>query len=116
TSRSCCCPNQAKEKVIKRLITLATLATGLLASGAAYAGEQTVKLAVSGMYCSACPLTVQKSLSAVPGVAKAEVSYKDKSATVTFDDKKTNVQALIKATTNAGYASKLAEAATPKTQ
>ena len=75
-----------------------------------------MKLAVSGMYCSACPLTVQKSLSAVPGVAKAEVSYKDKSATVTFDDKKTNVQALIKATTNAGYASKLAEAATPKTQ
>jgi mercuric ion binding protein len=101
---------------MKLLITLVALATGLLASGAAYAGEQTVKLAVSGMYCAACPLTVQKSLTAVPGVTKAEVSYKDESATVTFDDKKTNVRALIKATTNAGYASKLAETQTPKTQ
>jgi mercuric ion binding protein len=101
---------------MKRLIALAALATGLLASGAAYAGEQTVKLAVSGMYCSACPLTVQKALSAVPGVSKVTVSFEQKSATVSFDDKKTNVQALIKATTNAGYESKLAEAATPKTQ
>jgi periplasmic mercuric ion binding protein len=101
---------------MKRLITLAALATGLLASGAAYADEQTVKLAVSGMYCAACPVTVQKSLSAVPGVGKVTVSFEQKSATVTFDDKKTNLEALIKATTNAGYASKLAEAAMPKTQ
>ena len=101
---------------MRRLITFAALASGLLASGAAFAGEQTVKLSVSGMYCAACPLTVHKSLTAVPGVAKAEVSYKDKTATVTFDDKKTNVQALIKATTNAGYASRLAEAGTPNTR
>ena len=101
---------------MKRLIALAALATGLLASGAAYAGEQTVKLAVSGMYCATCPLTVKKSLSAVPGVNKVAVSFEQKSATVTFDDKKTNVQALIKATTDAGYASKLAQAPTPKTQ
>jgi periplasmic mercuric ion binding protein len=101
---------------MKRLITLAALATSLLASGAAYAGEQTVQLAVSGMYCGTCPLTVKKSLSAVPGVSKVAVSYEQKSATVTFDDKKTNVQALIKATTDAGYASKLPEAQAPKTQ
>ena len=101
---------------MKPLITLAALAIGLLASSAAYAGEQTVKLAVSGMYCAACPITVQKSLSAVPGVSKVTVSFEQKSATVTFDDKKTDVEALIKATTDAGYASKLAEAAMPKTQ
>ena len=101
---------------MKPLITLAIVATGLLASGAAYADEQIVKLAVSGMYCATCPLTVKKSLSAVPGVNKVAVSFEQKSATVTFDDKKTNVQALIKATTDAGYASKLAQAPTPKTQ
>jgi len=101
---------------MKRRITLAALASGLLASGAAYADQQTVRLAVSGMYCATCPLTVKKSLSAVPGVGKVAVSFEQKSATVTFDDKKTNVQALIKATTDAGYASKLAEAQTPKTQ
>ena len=101
---------------MKRLITLAALASGLLASGAAHADEQTVQLAVSGMYCATCPFTVKKSLSAVPGVSKVAVSFEQKSATVTFDDKKTNVPALIKATTDAGYASKLAEAQTPKTQ
>ena len=101
---------------MKRRITLAALASGLLASGAAYADQQTVRLAVSGMYCATCPLTVKNSLSAVPGVGKVAVSFEQKSATVTFDDKKTNVQALIKAATDAGYASKLAEAQTPKTQ
>jgi mercuric ion binding protein len=101
---------------MKRLITLAALTAGLSVSGAAYAGEQTVKLAVAGMYCAACPVTVQKSLNAVPGVSKVAVSFEQKSAVVTFDDQKTTVQALIEATTNAGYASKLAEAATPKTQ
>lgn len=101
---------------MNRLITLAALTAGLLASGAAYAAEQTVKLAVGNMYCASCPLTVQKSLSAVPGVSKAEVSYEQKTAVVTFDDQKTTVQALIDAATKAGYPTKLAAAATPKTQ
>jgi len=101
---------------MKRLVTLAALTAGILASGSALAAEQTAKLAAAGMYCSACPVTVQKSLIAVPGVSKVAVSFEEKTAIVTFDDQKTNVQALINATTNAGYASKLAAAATPKTQ
>lgn len=101
---------------MKRLITLAALTAGLLGSGAAYAAEQTVKLAVSNMTCATCPPMVRKSLSAVPGVSKVEVSLEQQSAVVTFDDQKTNVETLIKATTNAGFASKLAAAATPKTQ
>jgi mercuric ion binding protein len=101
---------------MKGLITLGALAAGLLACGAAYAAEQTVKLAVGNMYCASCPLTVQKSLSAVPGVSKVAVSFKDKSAVVTFDDQKTTVQALIDAATNAGYPTKLAAAPTTKTQ
>ena len=39
------------------------------------------------------------------GVASTAVSYERKDATVTYDDAKTNVDALIKATTNAGYPS-----------
>jgi len=77
----------------------------LLASSAALAGEKTVTLTVENMYCSACPITVKSSLEAVPGVAKAVVSYADKTAVVTFDDAKTAVPALITATTNAGYPS-----------
>lgn len=101
---------------MKRLITLAALTTSLLTSGAAHAAEQTVQLTVGNMYCASCPHIVQKSLSAVPGVIKADVSYKDKSAVVTFDDQKTNAQALIDAATKAGYPTKLAAAGSPKTQ
>jgi mercuric ion binding protein len=100
---------------MQRLISLAAIGAALLASGTASAGEQTLKLAVSNMYCATCPLTVKKALSAVPGVTKADVSYKDKSAVVTFDDQKATVQALIDAATKAGYPTKLA-AAVPKTQ
>jgi mercuric ion binding protein len=101
---------------MKRLVTLAALGAGALLSGTAFAAEQTVKLAVSNMYCAACPSTVKKALSAVPGVTKAEVSYQDKSAVVAFDDRKASVRALIDAVTKAGYPTKLAAAALPKPQ
>lgn len=95
---------------MKHVMTLAALTGGLLASATAHAGQQTVRLAVSNMYCAACPMTVKKALTAVPGVSKAEVSCRDKTAVVTFDDQKAAVQALIDAATNAGYPTKLAEA------
>jgi len=101
---------------MKRLVTLVAVAAGLLASATAYAAEQTVKLAVGNMYCAGCPYTVEKSLSAVPGVNKVTVSFKEKSAVVTFDDQKTGVQALIAAATNAGYPAKLAVAPTTTTR
>jgi mercuric ion binding protein len=78
---------------------------GLFASSAALAAEKTVTLAVENMYCAACPHTVKASLEAVPGVTTVAVSYKDKTAIVTFDDAKTGVNALTTATTNAGYPS-----------
>ena len=88
-------------------LAAALLGLGLLASSPVIAGEKTVTLAVQNMYCSACPVTVKSSLEAVSGVAKAVVSYEDKTAVVTFDDAKTAVPALISATTNAGYPSAL---------
>ena len=88
-----------------KLLTFTAFGLGLLTSSAAFAGERTVTLAVQNMYCDACPLTVKKSLQAVPGVAKAVVSYKNKTAIVTYDDTKADVQALTTATTNAGYPS-----------
>jgi periplasmic mercuric ion binding protein len=51
------------------------------------------------------PYVVRKSLEAVPGVAKAVVSFKDKTAVVTYDDAKVDVRRLTDATTNAGYPS-----------
>lgn len=101
---------------MKRLVPIAALVFGLLGSGVASAAEQSVKLAVGNMYCAACPTIVEQSLSAVPGVAKVTISFKEKAAVVAFDDQKTTVDALIAAATNAGYPTKLAAAATTKTQ
>lgn len=70
-----------------------------------WAATQTVVLSVPGMTCAACPFTVKKALSKVEGVSKADVSYEKREAVVTFDDAKTNVQKLTKATENAGYPS-----------
>jgi mercuric ion binding protein len=69
------------------------------------AAERTITLAVQNMFCADCPFIVKKSLEAVPGVAKAMVSFKDKTATVTYDDGKADVKSLTDATTNAGYPS-----------
>ncbi len=88
-----------------KFLNAAFIGGGLLISSAAFAGEKTVILAVQNMDCAACPFTVKSSLQAVPGVAKAVVSFADKTAVVTFDDAKTGVPALITATTNAGYPS-----------
>jgi mercuric ion binding protein len=93
------------DHVMKKFLGVATLATGLIASSVAQAGEKTVTLAVKNMYCAACPHTVRASLEAVPGVIKAAVSYKDKTAVVTYDDSRVDVKALTSATTNAGYPS-----------
>jgi len=85
-----------------KLLASAALA---LACSDAFAAERTVALAVKNMYCAACPHTVKASLEAVPGVGKVTVSFKDKTAVVSYDDSKANVEALTEATTKAGYPS-----------
>lgn len=82
-------------------------ALSLLAAAAQPAGAapQTVTLSVPDMDCSTCPITVRKALTNVPGVTRAEASLERKQAIVTYDDTKTGVDALIKATTRAGYPS-----------
>lgn len=88
---------------MKKLLPVVALITAFAAP--AWAATQTVTLAVPGMTCAACPLTVKQALNKVKGVSKAEVSYEKLQAIVSFDDTKTNVQALTKATADAGYPS-----------
>jgi mercuric ion binding protein len=88
-----------------KLLSLAAFGIGLTASSFALAAEKTVTLAVQHMTCALCPRTVKASLQAVPGVTNVVVSFEDKTAVVTFDDSKAQVDALVKATTNAGYPS-----------
>ncbi len=72
-----------------------------------WAATQTVTLSVPGMTCAACPITVKKALTKVEGVSKVDVTFEQREAVVTFDDARTNVQALTKATGNAGYPASL---------
>jgi len=74
-----------------------------IAAFSAFATSQTVKLSVPGMTCAACPLTVKKALSRVEGVSKTEVSWEKREAIVTFDDARTSIQKLTKASADAGY-------------
>lgn len=69
------------------------------------AEPKTVVLDVQNMTCELCPVTVKKALDQVPGVAATKIDLAEKTATVTFDPDRTNVAALVKATTNAGYPS-----------
>jgi mercuric ion binding protein len=81
----------------------------VLLSSPAWAASRTVTLAVSNMTCAACPITVKKALTRVDGVSKAAVDLDKQEAVVTFDDAKTSVTSLIKATTDAGYPSRAKE-------
>lgn len=90
---------------MKHIVNLAILAALVVLSVPATAATKTVTLSVPGMQCQVCPLTVRKALTRVDGVSKADVSFEKKEATVTFDDTKTNVDALRKATADAGFPS-----------
>ncbi|SMF26514.1 mercuric ion binding protein [Tistlia consotensis] len=85
---------------------LAALAGALALSTAAMAAERTVTLTVENMTCASCPYIVKKSMEAVPGVAQVAVSYETKTATVTFDDAKTSVDAIAGASASNGYPAK----------
>jgi periplasmic mercuric ion binding protein len=87
---------------MKKLLASLTLAAVVAPVSAA---TQTVTLAVPGMTCAACPITVKKALSKVEGVSKTDVNFDKREAVVTFDDAKTNVQKLTRATEEAGYPS-----------
>lgn len=93
-------------KLIARLAAALTL---VLSSGVAFAAEQTATLEVKNVGCESCAPIVKRSLSRVPGVSQVTVTEGSSdiaTATVKFDDAKTNVTALVAATTKAGYPSR----------
>lgn len=85
--------------------SLAAVAVLSVLTTSAWAATQTVTLSVPGMDCPVCPITVKKALTKIDGVTRAEVNFDQRQATVTYDDAKTSVEALTKATANAGYPS-----------
>ena len=90
---------------MKKIATLLALSAAL--SAPAWAATQAVTLSIPGMTCGACPITVRIALKRVPGVEKVGIDEAQKLVTVTYDDSKTNVQALTQATKDAGYPSSI---------
>lgn len=86
-------------KLSRTLAFLALTATSSLAA----AKHQTVMLTVPTMDCATCPITIKTALSKVPGVAKVKVSYEKREAVIVYDDAKTTVADLKKATEDVGY-------------
>jgi mercuric ion binding protein len=87
---------------MKKLLTMAVLVT---MTSPLWAAIQSVTLSVPGMNCATCPITVKKALSKVSGVNKVEVSLNRREAKVTFDELKTGIEALTRATRDAGFPS-----------
>lgn len=90
--------------MFKTLVATLTLVLAFCWSSVGLAASRSVTLAVSGMTCSTCPITVKKALSRVAGVASVEVRFEQKLATVSYDDTKATPEALIAAIEQAGFA------------
>ncbi len=80
------------------------LMTGILLVGmSAFAmGKKTEKINVAGK-CGMCETRIEKTAAAIDGVTKANYDLKAKKLSVTYDDKKTNVDAIEKALAKVGH-------------
>lgn len=75
----------------------------VLLSGSAIAAETTTTLKVSGWHCGGCGNRTAKAIKALDGVADATSDVKAKTLTVTYDDEKTNTDAVEEAITALKY-------------
>jgi|JI10StandDraft_1071094.scaffolds.fasta_scaffold1064965_1 copper chaperone CopZ len=90
------------------LIGAPTRATVLAFADAPAVGTQiavtdTVTLRIEGMTCGGCTLATRKVLERLDGVLKADVSYEEKRAVVTYDAKKVTIAQMITAVATLKY-------------
>ena len=64
---------------------------------------ETATLKIQGMTCGGCVASVQRVLSALDGVGRAEVSLEQKQATVEYDPARVTQPDLKAAVEDAGY-------------
>lgn len=98
---------------MKNILRVVAFAALIIVSTFATAAMKTVTLSVPGMQCPVCVHTVKRALTKIDGVSKAEVSLDKKEATVMFDNMKINVDALRKATADAGFPSSVKPQSSP---
>lgn len=64
---------------------------------------ETVTLGISGMTCGGCVRSVTNVLTALDGVAKADVSLEKRSAVVDYDPAKVAIEKLKSSVVEAGF-------------
>ncbi len=96
---------------MKSWIRTTLITSALLLAGVAGAAERTVTLDVENVTCVTCAPIVKRTLSKVSGVSRVVVAEEAGAAvaTVTFDDQRVTPEALVVATTNVGFPSRVRE-------
>jgi copper chaperone len=64
---------------------------------------ETADIRIQGMTCEGCVRSVTRTLQAVAGVQRVEVSLDEEKARVTYDPKKAGLAELKRAVERAGY-------------
>ena len=64
---------------------------------------KTIKLNVKGMHCSSCEMLVKESLEETAGIQNAELSHKEGTATVSYDETKISEKEIKKIIQKEGY-------------
>ena len=65
--------------------------------------KKEVTLTIDGMHCDMCAANLERELKETSGVKKAKVSFAEKAAHVTYDENKTDLEAISAAVAVAGY-------------
>jgi len=64
---------------------------------------ETSHLRLKGMGCASCAATIEQAIQHVPGVVRSNVNFAMEQATVEYNSKQTNLQAIQQAVADAGY-------------
>ncbi len=89
---------------MKRIMMIACLTV----SASVWPAQQTVTLAVPGMTCAICPITVKKALLKLDGVIDVKSNLGKRETMVIYDDAKVKVATITRATREAGFPSTIA--------
>jgi len=65
--------------------------------------DKLLLIKIEDMHCHKCEQSIQKALTALPGVQEVEVDFPSKQASVLFDPRSVTVKELTLAVAQAGY-------------
>lgn len=90
-------------RTLKTSILVLSAALLLIALPMLAAEQQTLVLDIKGMHCTGCASGIEAMLKRVDGVTKAQVSFEDRVATVSYDPTKATAEKIIETIEKMGY-------------